>query len=158
LVIAPLTTTALNAVEGRHSGLASGVNNAVSRTAGLLSIAVLGIFVFVAFSAALDSRTEGLSLSPEQQAALDYEKVDLGGAEVPEGVDGETAAAIEEAVAESFLGAFRLAMYIAAGLAVASAVAAAILIEGKGQPARPEAALVEPGPEPGEARGASAPA
>ncbi len=158
LVVAPLTTTALNAVEGRHSGLASGVNNAVSRTAGLLSIAVLGIFVFVAFSAALDSRTEGLGLSPEQQAALESEKVDLGGAEIPEGVDGETAAAIEQAVAESFLGAFRLAMYIAAGLAVASAVAAAILIEGKGQPARPEAALVEPGPEPGEARGASAPA
>jgi len=158
LVVAPLTTTALNAVEGRHSGLASGVNNAVSRTAGLLSIAALGIFVFVAFSAALDSRTEGLGLSPEQQAALDSEKVDLGGAEVPEGVDGETTAAIEQAVAESFLSAFRLAMYIAAGLAVASAVAAAILIEGKGQPARPEAALVEPGPEPGEARGASAPA
>ncbi len=157
LVIAPLTTTALNAVEGRHSGLASGVNNAVSRTAGLLSIAVLGIFVFVAFSAALDSRTESLGLSPEQQAALDSEKVDLGGAEVPEGVDGETAAAIEEAVAESFLGAFRLAMYIAAGLAIASAVAAAILIEGKGQPVRPEA-TAEPGPEPGEARGASAPA
>ncbi len=157
LVIAPLTTTALNAVEGRHSGLASGVNNAVSRTAGLLSIAVLGIFVFVAFSAALDSRTEGLGLSLEQQAALDSEKVDLGGAEVPEGVDGETAAAIEQAVAESFLSAFRLAMYIAAGLAVASAVAAAILIEGKGQTARPEVAA-EPGPEPGEARGASAPA
>src|SRR3712207_7574359 len=42
-VIAPLTTTALNSVEGRHSGLASGVNNAVSRSAGLLAIPLLGI-------------------------------------------------------------------------------------------------------------------
>jgi hypothetical protein len=48
-------------------------------------------------------------------------------------------------------------MYIAAGLAVASAIAAAVLIEGKGQVARPEA-VTDPGREPGEARGASAPA
>lgn len=160
LVIAPLTTTALNSVEGRHSGLASGVNNAVSRTAGLLSIAVLGIFVFASFSSGLDSRTGSVDLTPEQRAALESEKVDLGAAEVPDGVDGGTAASIERAVDESFIGAFRLSMYIAAGLAVASALAAAVLIEGKGSVARPEVA--EPGPElgrePGEARGASAPA
>lgn len=156
LVIAPLTTTALNAVEGSHSGLASGVNNAVSRTAGLLSIAVLGIFVFASFSSGLDSRTESVDLTQEQRAALESEKVDLGGAEAPEGVDAGTAASIERAVDESFVGAFRLSMYIAAGLAVASALAAAVLIEGKGSVARPEEA--EPGREPGEARGASAPA
>ncbi len=157
LVIAPLTTTALNAVEGRHSGLASGVNNAVSRTAGLLSIAVLGIFVFAAFSGSLDSRIENLNLTDEQQAILESEKVDLGGAEVPEGLTEETAAVVERAVDESFVGAFRLTMYIAAGLAVASAVAAAVLIEGKGATTRPEE-FVQPGREPGEARGASAPA
>ena len=157
LVIAPLTTTALNSVEGRHSGLASGVNNAVSRTAGLLSIAVLGIFVFAAFSSGLDSRIEDLDLTPEQYAALESEKVDLGGAEVPEDVDAGTAASIERAVDEAFVGAFRLAMYIAAGLAVASALAAAVLIEGKGAVARPEE-VAEPGREPGEAREASAPA
>ena len=156
LVIAPLTTTALNSVEGRHSGLASGVNNAVSRTAGLLSIAVLGIFVFASFSSSLDSRTESVDLTQEQRAALEFEKVDLGGAEAPEGVDAGTAASIERAVDESFVGAFRLSMYIAAGLAVASALAAAVLIEGKGSVASPEEA--EPRREPGETRGASAPA
>lgn len=151
LVIAPLTTTALNSVEGSHSGLASGVNNAVSRAAGLLAIAVLGIFVFAAFSNGLDSRLAELNLTPEQLAALESEKVDLGGAETPEGLSGEAAAAVEQAVDEAFVGAFRLAMYIAAGLAVASALAAAILIEGKGQLARPEGSA-DPG------RGASAPA
>ena len=157
LVIAPLTTTALNSVEGRHSGLASGVNNAVSRTAGLLSIAVLGIFVFAAFSGGLDSRIENLDLTPEQRAALESEKVDLGGAEIPEGVESRTATSIERAVDESFVGAFRLAMYIAAALAIASALAAAILIEGKGSVARPEEA-VKSSRKPGETRDASAPA
>ncbi len=71
--------------------------------------------------------------------------MDLGAAEVPEGVSGATAARIESAVDEAFLGAFRLAMLVAAGLALASAVAAALIIEGKGRAApaetvtRPEA-------------------
>src|SRR5918997_683505 len=140
LVIAPLTTTAMNSVTGRHSGLASGVNNAVSRTAALLAIPVLGIFVFVAFSATLDARTAELDLPQGARQQLEAEKVDLGGAEVPEGLDGGTAAAVERAIDEAFVAGFRVAMFVAAGLALASAVAAGILIEGKGQAARPEAA------------------
>jgi hypothetical protein len=150
LVIAPLTTTALNSVEGRHSGLASGVNNAVSRTASLLAIAIMGVFVFAAFSTGLDSRLVNLDLSQETQTAMKEQKSSLGAAEPPEGVDAGTAAAIERAVDESFVASFRVAMYIAAGLAIASALAAAVLIEGKGSVARPEEA------KPGDTRGASA--
>ena len=138
LVIAPLTTTAMNSVSGSHSGLASGVNNAVSRTAGLLAIPVLGIFVFFVFSGSLDASVQDLDLSPKAQQQLEAAKVDLGGAEVPPGVSEETAAEIETAIKESFLAGFRLAMFIAAGLAVASAVAAAIIIEGKGRAAPAE--------------------
>jgi EmrB/QacA subfamily drug resistance transporter len=160
LVIAPLTTTALNSVEGRHSGLASGVNNAVSRTASLLAIAIMGVFVFAAFSGALDSRLANLDLSQETQIAMEEQKSSLGAAEPPVDIDGETVADIERAVDESFVTSFRVAMYIAAALAIASALAAAILIEGKGSVARPEEVEPgrDPGREPGEARGASAPA
>ena len=137
LVIAPLTTTAMNSVSGRHSGLASGVNNAVSRTGSLLAIPVLGIFVFVAFSAGLDARVANLDLPPQAQQQLEEEKVNLGGAEVPEGLGGETSTAVERAIDEAFVAGFRTAMFVAAGLALMSAVAAAILIEGKGQALRP---------------------
>ena len=138
LVIAPLTTTALNSVSGRHSGLASGVNNAVSRTASLLAIPVLGIFVFVAFSSGLDARVAELDLPPGALQQLEAEKVDLGGAEAPEGLDSEMAAAVERAVDEAFVAGFRVAMFVAAGLALASAVAAATMIEGKRQTVRSE--------------------
>src|ERR671916_1544870 len=121
LVIAPLTTTALNSVEGRHSGLASGVNNAVSRTASLLAIAVMGFVVFAVFSGTLDSRLANLDLPEETQTAMEEQKSSLGGARPPESVDGETAASIERAVDESFITAFRVAMYIAAGGAPAGA-------------------------------------
>jgi EmrB/QacA subfamily drug resistance transporter len=138
-VIAPLTTTALNSVEGRHSGLASGVNNAVSRTASLIAIPVLGIFVFVVFSASLDAQVATLDLSQGAHQQLEAQKVNLGAAQVPEGLGDETAT-VQRAIRESFVAGFRVAMFVAVGLALASAVAAGIMIEGKGQPVRSEEA------------------
>lgn len=149
LVIAPLTTTAMNSVEGSHSGLASGVNNAVSRTAGLLAIAVFGVIIFAAFSAALDNRLASMDLSPAASEAMEEEKVRLGAAEPPEGVSSDQATRIEEAVDSAFVTGFRVVMFVSAGLAVASALAAAILIEGKGHRERPEeAGQAEPGATP----------
>lgn len=148
LVIAPLTTTALNAVEGQHSGLASGVNNAVSRTASLLSIAVLGIFVFTAFSNTLDSRMAKMDLPPAVVKQMDARKVDLGAAQAPQSVDATTKKEINQAVDESFVAGFRTVMFIAAGLALASALVSALIIEGK--PVSPERA--------GETGGETAPA
>jgi EmrB/QacA subfamily drug resistance transporter len=150
LVIAPLTTTAMSSVSGSHAGLASGVNNAVSRTASLLCIPVLGIFVFMMFSAQLDARTAELDLPQGARQQLEAEKVDLAGAEVPEGLDGGTAAAVERAIDEAFVTGFRVAMLIAAGLALASAVVAGIMIEGKGRAVESQ--------EPARAGGETAPA
>jgi EmrB/QacA subfamily drug resistance transporter len=49
--VAPLTATVLDSVEERHVGIASGVNNGISRVAGLLAIAVLGAVISAKFDA-----------------------------------------------------------------------------------------------------------
>lgn len=131
VTVAPLTTAVMGAVSSTRSGIASGINNAVSRMAGLLAIAIIGIFVLSTFGGSLDTRLAGLGLSPEVVRQIDAQKVRLAALEVPAGLDATQAAALKQAVKQSFVDSFRLAMLIGAGLALASALAAWLLIDGK---------------------------
>jgi hypothetical protein len=126
-----VTTVALNSVEAGRSGLASAINNAFSQTAALLAIAVLGVLMFTIFSGSLDGRLEALDLPSEATRQLEQEKLQLGAAEVPEGLDAASAGAVERAIDEAFVSGYRAVMLVAAGMALASALSAALLIEGK---------------------------
>ncbi len=64
--VAPLTATVLDSVDERHVGIASGVNNGVSRVAGLLAIAVLGAVISAQFDA---SAGAGVAVGPLTAAA-----------------------------------------------------------------------------------------
>ena len=97
--------------------------------------AVLSIVVAGAFGRGLDERLATIPLSPADRAAIWAQRSQLSGAEPSPGVEGGVRAAVERAIDEAFVGGFRLAMVIAAGLALASAFSAALLIEGKGAPA-----------------------
>ncbi len=134
LSVAPLTTAVMNSVEAHRSGVASGVNNAVSRLAGLFGIAVMSILIVSAFNSALDERLASLDLSSEVQAVVEQERVNLAGAQVMIGSDAGIQGALDRAFKEAYLSGFRLVMWFAAGLALAGAVTAWAMIEGKEKP------------------------
>jgi hypothetical protein len=100
----------------------------MARVAGLLAVAVLGVFAYGAFSAPLDARLDSMELPGEVLSALEAAKGDLGAAEAPEDVDAGLAVRIEDAIDESFVAGFRAVMLVSAGLALASALAAALLV------------------------------
>jgi EmrB/QacA subfamily drug resistance transporter len=140
IVIAPLTTTVMNAVEQRRAGVASGVNNAVARTAGLLAVAVLGIVVTASFAQNLAGRLDALSVAPAVRHAIEGQRSRLAGTVIPSDVAPAARAQLKSAVVESFVGSFRVAMLIGAGLAVASAVSAVVLVGGTTEQAETEEA------------------
>src|SRR5262249_27053312 len=129
--VAPLTTTVMGAVDERHAGVASGVNNAVSRTAALLAVAVFGVLMLNAFNKSLDERLRAAPISAEARAQIAGQSGDLINLKIPDGLGGEAQAAIRQAIRESFVAGFRLVAFVAAGLAAVSALASWLLIEGQ---------------------------
>ena len=136
--VAPLTATVMNAVAANRVGIASGINNAISRCAALLAIASFGIVMLHVFDRSLDQRLAALELSPNVRQALDAERVKLAGAILPEEIAPPLRAAIRRAINDSFVEGFRYIMLIGAGLSVASAITSLLLIEGKRGRLRPE--------------------
>jgi len=126
--VAPLTTTVMNSVASNRAGIASGVNNAVARTAGLLAIAVLGIVMLHVFSGALDQRLAEYKLPSSASRSLQAQRTKLAAIAVPEDQDPATQQLIRRAIDESFVSGFRSIMAIGAALAIASAVTALTLI------------------------------
>jgi EmrB/QacA subfamily drug resistance transporter len=131
VTVAPLTTTVMNSIGADLAGIASGVNNAVSRTAALLAIAVFGMVMAWAFDSSLTGKLAALDASREVVAFFEGQRDKLAGAAIPSNIDGASAAMLKRAVGESFVAGFRWVMLLSAGLALMSALAAWLLIDGK---------------------------
>jgi preprotein translocase subunit SecG len=124
IAIAPLTTTVMNAAGADAAGTASGVNNALSRVAGVLAIAVFGTLMAAAFEPRLRAALD--TLTPDLAEAVWRQRGRLGAIEVP----GDSTGALHAraAVQEAFVAGYRWIMATSALLALASAAVGAMWI------------------------------
>ncbi|QWT21385.1 DHA2 family efflux MFS transporter permease subunit [Bacillus sp. NP157] len=125
ITIAPLTTTVMNALDPSLAGTASGVNNAVSRVAGLIAIAVFGVLLVHGFDVALQASLATMHLPEGSLHAILAQKARLAGIELPPGAE-----AARRVVDLAFVAGFRQVMLLSAALALLSAVVAAVTIRG----------------------------
>jgi MFS family permease len=124
ITVAPLTTTVMSSIAQNRAGTASGVNNAVARTASLVAIAVLGVVMIHVFKTNLDHRLSTTNLPASVAQSLQTQSIKLAAIDIPENVNPETHQLIRRTIDESFVFGFRWVMVIGATLAAASAVTA----------------------------------
>jgi EmrB/QacA subfamily drug resistance transporter len=124
ITVAPLTTTVMSSIPQHRAGIASGVNNAVARTASLVAIAVLGVVMLHVFKTSLDGRLTAANVPAPAAQSLQTQSTKLAAIDIPKNVDSETQQLIRRAIDESFVSGFRFVMAIGATLAAASALTA----------------------------------
>jgi EmrB/QacA subfamily drug resistance transporter len=124
ITVAPLTTTVMSSIPQHRAGIASGVNNAVARTASLVAIAVLGVAMLHVFKTSLDGRLIAANVPAPAAQSVQTQSTKLAAIDIPKNIDSETQQLVRSAIEESFVSGFRWIMAIGAALAAASAVTA----------------------------------
>jgi EmrB/QacA subfamily drug resistance transporter len=126
--VAPLTTAVMNAVPDDEVGIASGINNAVARLAGLLAIAILGIVALAVFDRTLDRHLSGPAATPQLRAALGDRHGSFATTTLPANLQGSARERAENALADAVVQGVRATLLVAAALALAGAASAAATI------------------------------
>jgi EmrB/QacA subfamily drug resistance transporter len=127
--VAPLTATVLDSVEERHVGIASGVNNGISRVAGLFAIAVLGAVISASFGSSVDHNLGDRPLGPAAESAVSEAKEQPLAVPSTGGVPPGEATLVRTASADASTSAFHLGVLIAGILMIAGGIFAGIGIE-----------------------------
>jgi hypothetical protein len=118
MTVAPLTATVLSSVAQQHAGVASGVNNAVARIAGLLAIAVVGAVVASSFTSSLDHKLPPKALNEARTQPLVTN--------VPAGVPRAQRAEAKRALTNASVDAFQAGVTVSAVLVALGGVISAI--------------------------------
>jgi EmrB/QacA subfamily drug resistance transporter len=119
--VAPLTTTVMSSVAQERAGTASGINNAVSRIAGLLAVAVFGLVLTFTFNSSLGHRLDTLNLPADTRQEIDRQRSELAEIKSPD-------PRAKRAVYESFVAGYRNTLWMAVALSFLSSLSAALFI------------------------------
>ncbi len=130
ITVAPLTTAVMSSAPSEASGIASGINNAVSRIGGALAVAILGGVALIIFTGSLQTRTDSMSLPADAQTTLMRDEAPkLAAAQPPASLPDAQKSQVQQAVKLSFIDAYQTSMLACAVLAWLSALLAFLLVE-----------------------------
>ena len=132
----------INAANDICSGIASGVNNAVSRTAALLALALLGLIYLEVANFGFGKRVVALNLTSSTTAMLLEQSLNFASLDLPATLSEEERRLAQASADGAFVFAYRVVNLIAAALAALSALLAGLMI--KPQKQRSQAATVSP--------------
>ena len=116
ITVAPLTATVLADADESNAGIASGVNNAIARVAGLVAIAAVGAIVAAHFSARLDDELGSLGARPEVARAADEARRQPLAVVRVKGLEADATRRVEQGAREASVSSFRLGIAISAVL------------------------------------------
>ncbi|HEV9035681.1 MAG TPA: MFS transporter [Puia sp.] len=117
LTVAPLTTTVMRSVSDIQSGLASGVNNAMTRIANVFANAIFGALAILFFTGTLHQRIDRWGLAPATKEIVLAQTTDLGNAHVPDTVPKKDRPAVAAAYRDGFISTYQKILRLAACLA-----------------------------------------
>ena len=142
MTVAPLTATVLGDADERHAGIASGVNNAIARVAGLLAIAAVGAAVSGQFASSVDAQLAQDTLNPSVGRAVKEAKRRPLTTSAAGDVAGPQRPQVRDALEHASVSAFRLGMGISGGIVILGGIVSAFGIR---NPRRKVAAADCPG-------------
>ena len=125
LTVAPLTATVLGEVKDTQAGIASAVNNAIARTAGLISVAAVGAIVAAHYGTTLEHQLAGRLPASSHAAVAAAQRRTFGTIET-RGLSPADRALARNAAASASEQSFHIAMGIGSGLLVLAALAGGI--------------------------------
>lgn len=131
ITVAPLTTAVMGSVPSHEAGIASGVNNAVTRSAQGLAVAIMGAIALAAFAGDLSTHMAQTPINPDARAQIQASAGKLGSTEIPDALSAADKDAAKQAIRLAFVDMFALITTIGAGLAWLSALAALVLVENR---------------------------
>jgi hypothetical protein len=142
LVMAPMSTAAMNAVSPTKAGAASGILTMSRMVGGTFGVAAFGALFQVLSSHRLESALAGSGVTAAQRERIVDQLASGSGAHSVAGLDPATAQQVGRAARDAFIHALSTGMWLGAGVALSGALVTALLIRDRAGVEQPQAVPV----------------
>ncbi len=129
ITVVPLTTAVMSSVDDNKSGIASGINNSVTRISGTFINAILGAVAIYLFASFVINQLDGLELTTNVKELIMAETINLGESRPPELGNNVLEARVNEIYRISFVKTYQQVGWYSAGLAFVSSIIAFFMVK-----------------------------